>query len=56
MFCFTSAAGMPWQARCSGLERDDRIQLTKLRELSGDVPDFPEPGIVFCLARRRGKR
>ena len=32
----------------SGLmEAQDRIQLTKLRELIRDVPDFPKPGIVF---------
>ena len=29
------------------MEAQDRIQLTKLRELIRDVPDFPKPGIVF---------
>ncbi len=29
------------------MERDDRIRITKLRELIRDVPDFPKPGIIF---------
>lgn len=29
------------------LERDERIRITKLRELIRDIPDFPKPGIVF---------
>ncbi len=29
------------------METQDRIQLTKLRELIRDIPDFPKPGIVF---------
>ncbi len=28
-------------------DHDDRIRITKLRELIRDVPDFPKPGIVF---------
>ena len=26
---------------------DDRIRITKLRDLIRDVPDFPKPGIIF---------
>ena len=29
------------------MEHDDRIRITKLRELIRDIPDFPKPGIVF---------
>jgi len=29
------------------MERDDRVQITKLRDLIRDVQDFPKPGIVF---------
>ncbi len=29
------------------MDIDDRIRITKLRELIRDVPDFPKPGVVF---------
>ena len=29
------------------VEHDDRVKITKLRELIRDVPDFPKPGIIF---------
>jgi adenine phosphoribosyltransferase len=29
------------------MQHDDRIRITKLRELIRDVPDFPKPGVVF---------
>ena len=29
------------------MDHDDRIRLTKLRELIRDIPDFPRPGVVF---------
>ena len=29
------------------MEQDDRVRITKLRELIRDVPDFPKPGVVF---------
>ena len=29
------------------LEHDERVRITKLRELIRDIPDFPKPGIVF---------
>ncbi len=29
------------------VESEDRVKITKLRDLIRDVPDFPKPGIVF---------
>ncbi len=29
------------------MESEDRVKITKLRDLIRDVPDFPKPGIVF---------
>ena len=29
------------------MDHQDRIRITKLRELIRDVPDFPRPGVVF---------
>ncbi len=29
------------------MDHDDRIRITKLRELIRDVPDFPKPGVLF---------
>jgi len=29
------------------MDRDERIRITKLRELIRDIPGFPKPGIVF---------
>lgn len=29
------------------MDMDDRIKITKLRELIRDIPDYPKPGVVF---------
>ena len=29
------------------MDTDDRIRITKLRDLIRDIPDFPKPGVVF---------